>query len=108
MGASAIRDALKRQNPAVFGAISRQTIDEWMDRKGDQPKWKDNVLQRVGFNPQYNSLGPKSILVCTYCTQLKHLLTYTMMYKHRPVILKLFLQSKSIFLHCTMHQPQFQ
>lgn len=66
MGASAIRDALKRRNPAIFSSISRQTIDEWIERKGIRPKWKDSVLQRVGFDPQYNVLGQKTLLVSIF------------------------------------------
>lgn len=66
MKAIEIANALKKRYPEVFSAISRQTIEDWIDRGESRPKWKDSTLRRVGFDPQYNTAGRKHILV-SYC-----------------------------------------
>lgn len=44
MSASKIRDHLVRMNPTHFGKIARTTIDGWIDRTGDRPRWSDAAL----------------------------------------------------------------
>jgi hypothetical protein len=38
MSASMIRNWLQKKDPRVFGNISQTTINEWINRTGDQPK----------------------------------------------------------------------
>ncbi|KAJ7934276.1 hypothetical protein B0H13DRAFT_2306007 [Mycena leptocephala] len=47
MSASAIRDVLRRSDPVIFEKISHSTIDGWIDRSGERPKWKESVLVRA-------------------------------------------------------------
>ena len=44
MSASMIRNWLQKKDPRVFGNISQTTINEWINRTGDQPKWSENAL----------------------------------------------------------------
>jgi hypothetical protein len=41
MSASAMADALKKRDPITFAGINRTTIDGWIDRSGDRPRWKE-------------------------------------------------------------------
>lgn len=45
MSASAICNCLQKKDPAVFGKISRTTINEWIDRSRDRPRWSENTLR---------------------------------------------------------------
>jgi hypothetical protein len=66
MGASDIAIHLKKHDPVIFGQISRNMIEGWIDRSSGNPRWKDSVLQRVenGHNPGHNKGGHQGILVC--------------------------------------------
>ena len=44
MSATAIRDWLRRRDPATFGDISRSTIYDWIDRSGTRPQWSKEAL----------------------------------------------------------------
>lgn len=44
MSASKIRDILAAKSPKLFGNIARSTINEWIDRTGDRPRWSDAVM----------------------------------------------------------------
>lgn len=61
----AIVHALKKNDPKTFQGLSRSTIDRWIDRSGDKPKWSERTLERVrrGNEPGHDSLGRKSFLV---------------------------------------------
>lgn len=47
-----------------FAGINRTTIDGWIDRSGDQPRWTEKTLQRVenGNSPGHNKGGRRGIL----------------------------------------------
>src|ERR1700720_4711329 len=44
MSASKIKQVLAVKNPKLFGHISHNTIDRWIDRSGPRPKWSDSAL----------------------------------------------------------------
>lgn len=44
MSSSKIRDILAAKNPKLFGKIARTTIDGWIDRTGDRPRWSDAAM----------------------------------------------------------------
>lgn len=64
MSASAIANALKKRDPITFAGINRTTIDEWIDRTGDQPRWKEKILRRAenGNSTGHNKGGRRGIL----------------------------------------------
>jgi hypothetical protein len=64
MSASAIAAALKKRDPITFAKINRTTIDGWIDRSGDRPRWKDKILQRAenGNSTGHNKGGCRGIL----------------------------------------------
>ena len=66
MSASAIVHALNHMDRDTFAAISRTTVDSWIDRKGPKPRWSDAVLKKVeqGNDPGHNKGGRRGILVC--------------------------------------------
>jgi len=68
MSAKRIAKELKRMDSTIFETISPNTIDSWIDRSGDKPRWKDSVLQRMdsltGNSPGHNKGGRQGILVC--------------------------------------------
>jgi len=43
----AIEHELKKKDPVVFKDFRRQTLDEWIDRSQDKPKWSDKTLARI-------------------------------------------------------------
>ena len=64
MSASAIADGLKKRDPITFAGINRTTIDRWIDRSGDRPRWKEKTLQRAenGNSPGHDKGGHRGIL----------------------------------------------
>jgi hypothetical protein len=64
MSASAIADGLKKRDPITFAGINCTTIDGWIDRSGDQPRWTEKTLQQVenGNSPGHNKVGRRGIL----------------------------------------------
>jgi len=77
--ASEIASTLQRRHPETFESISRTTINDWIDRSGPVPKWKQSVLDRAndGNNPQYNINGRAGVLVsCRPCLQSNIKLTF--------------------------------
>lgn len=64
MSASAIVNGLKKRDPITFDGISRNTVNGWIDRSGDQPQWKEAILRRVeaGNSPGHNKGGRRGIL----------------------------------------------
>jgi hypothetical protein len=66
MSATEIVHELRKHNPETFGKISRTTVNEWIDRTGDRPRWSDAALEKVGQgnNPGHNKGGRRGILVC--------------------------------------------
>lgn len=65
MGASDIVRVLKRSDYDTFANISRTTVNDWIDRKGDRPQWKETVLKRAehGNSPGHNKGGRQGVLV---------------------------------------------
>jgi hypothetical protein len=74
MSSSAIVSALRRMDPDTFAGISCTTIETWIDRTGDKPRWRDAVLQKVeqGNDPGHNKGGRRGVLVChsAICTEI--------------------------------------
>jgi hypothetical protein len=66
MSATEIVHELRKHNPETFGKINRTTVNEWIDRSGDRPRWSDAALEKVGQgnNPGHNKGGRRGILVC--------------------------------------------
>ncbi len=68
MSAKQITKELKKMDPIIFETISPNTIDSWIDRSGEKPRWKDSVLQKMenlsGNSPGHNKGGRQGILVC--------------------------------------------
>lgn len=59
MGALDIAKGLKKRDPVTFQKINRNTIEGWIDRTGEKPRWKDSVLRRMqsGDGPGHNKTG---------------------------------------------------
>lgn len=65
MSSTKIRDVLKLRDMKTFGTISRGTIDGWIDRTGDRPRWSDNALKLAEKgNEQGGHGGQIGVLVC--------------------------------------------
>lgn len=50
----------------MFGKISHTTINGWIDRRGDKPKWSERALKRVEFGNHQsldNKGGRRGVLV---------------------------------------------
>ena len=64
----AIVYVLKKKDPKTFQGLSRSTINRWIDRTGDKPKWSERTLERVrrGNEPGHDNCGRKGILVSEY------------------------------------------
>jgi hypothetical protein len=64
MSASAIADGLKKHDPITFARINRTTINGWIDRSGDRPRWTEKTLQRAenGNSPGHNKGSRRGIL----------------------------------------------
>jgi hypothetical protein len=56
---------LKKRDPKTFQGLSRTTMDKWIDRTGDKPKWSEKTLERVkrGNDPGHANGGRKGIFV---------------------------------------------
>ena len=61
----AIVHDLKKKDPKTFQGLSHSTINRWIDRTGDKPKWNERTLERVrrGNEPGYDNFGRKSFFV---------------------------------------------
>ncbi len=68
MSATKIAKELKKMDEATFATIHHNTIDSWIDRSGEKPRWKDSILQKMemltGNSPGHNKGGRRGILVC--------------------------------------------
>jgi hypothetical protein len=60
-----IVDMLKKRDPETFQGLSRSTINRWIDRTGDKPKWSERTLERIrrGNEPGHDNCGRKGIFV---------------------------------------------
>ena len=73
---TAIVNDLKRKDITTFACLNRTTVDGWIDRSGDKPRWSDMVLKRIrdGNNVTNPKAGRKGVLVCG--TIQTHVLLY--------------------------------
>ena len=69
-----IEHELKKYDPVVFKYFRRQTLDEWIDRSRDKPRWSDKTLARIkrGNDVGHANGGQKGALVSQFCTQQLH------------------------------------
>jgi hypothetical protein len=69
MSASEIVATAKRMDPVVFDGLRRTTVDGWIDRSGERPRWKDSVLRKIdqGNDPGHNKGGSRGVLVRAPC-----------------------------------------
>jgi hypothetical protein len=65
MSATQIVRIAKTRNPAIFEDLSRETVRDWIDRSGPQPRWSDSTLIRAkaGNIPGHANGGARGILV---------------------------------------------
>ena len=61
----AIVNKLKKRDPETFQGLSHSTINRWIDRTGDKPKWSEKALEhiRCGNEPGHDNCGRKGIFV---------------------------------------------
>jgi hypothetical protein len=61
----AIVHVLKKKDPKTFQGLSRTTINRWIDRTGNKPKWSERTLERVkrGNEPGHDNCGRKGFFV---------------------------------------------
>jgi hypothetical protein len=62
----AIVKNLKMRDPIVFKNLNRTTIDSWIDRSGEKPRWSDKTIERIkkGNETGHANAGRKGVLVC--------------------------------------------
>lgn len=63
---TAIVKDLKRKDITSFARLNRTTVDGWIDRSGEKPRWSDTALERIrqGNNVTNPNAGRKGVLVC--------------------------------------------
>jgi hypothetical protein len=68
----AIERELKKKDPVTFKNFSQTTIDSWINRSGDVPKWSEKTLARVkrGNDTANHNGGQKGVLVSFYCYEV--------------------------------------
>jgi hypothetical protein len=61
----AIERELKKKDSVSFEKFNRKTIDTWIDRSGNKPRWSDKTLVRIkkGNDVENPNAGRKSVLV---------------------------------------------
>ncbi len=61
----AIVSDLKKRDGVVFAKLNRTTVDLWIDRTGEKPKWSDKTLERIqkGNHLENPNAGRKGVLV---------------------------------------------
>jgi hypothetical protein len=64
----AIIRKLQKKNFATFKGLSWTTINGWIDRSQNKPRWSEKVLERVrkGNEPGHVNGGRKSVLVSVF------------------------------------------
>src|SRR5882762_9324428 len=64
----AITRDLQKKDFGTFKGLSRTTMDGWIDRSGDKPRWSDTILERIkkGNEPGHVNGGGKGVLVSTF------------------------------------------
>ena len=65
---TAIVNDLKQKDLTTFGCLNRTTVDCWIDRSGEKPRWSDNALEHIrqGNNVTNANAGRKGVLVCHF------------------------------------------
>ncbi|RXW18423.1 hypothetical protein EST38_g7441 [Candolleomyces aberdarensis] len=65
MSATSIVREAQKADPEVFKGLRHSTVEGWIDRSGDRPRWKASVLQRLqrGNLTGHNKGGRQGILV---------------------------------------------
>ena len=65
MGASAIVSAAKKLDPVLFAGLRRTTVNSWIDRSRDKPRWKESILKKIeqGNDPGHKNGGQRGVLV---------------------------------------------
>jgi hypothetical protein len=65
MSAWQIMKVLKKKSPDVFASIAHSTIEEWIDRSGERPRWSDSALRmaELGNNQGHHNGGRRGVLV---------------------------------------------
>ena len=60
-----IAKELKKRDPVTFQGFSHTTLDKWIDRTGDKPKWSERTHECVkhGNDPGHANGGRKGIFV---------------------------------------------
>ena len=71
----AVERELKKRDPVVFKDFSHTTMNEWIDRSQDTPKWSDKTLVRIkrGNEVGHANGGRKGVLVSLFPTPIFHL-----------------------------------
>ena len=65
MSSRSIVHYLKRQDSKTFSLLSPSTVEGWVDRTGDKPRWSESVVRRLqqGHQPGHSKGGRRGILV---------------------------------------------
>lgn len=61
MSSTEIVNLLKRQDSVTFAGLARTTVESWIDRSGDKPKWSDRALAMAseGYDHGLGNKGGK-------------------------------------------------
>jgi hypothetical protein len=73
MSSTWIVSLLKQQDPVTFAGLPRMTVDSWIDRSGDKPKWSSRALKMAsnGNDPGLgNKGGRRGIFMRPYLVDL--------------------------------------
>lgn len=66
MSSHYIVQVLKHKDPVIFEHLSRGTVDGWINRSEDKPRWSDATLRRAenGNHQGHINGGRRGVLVC--------------------------------------------
>jgi len=67
MSTSTIKQVLAVKNPKLFGHISHNTIDGWIDRSGPRPKWPDSALHMAENGNRPGGQGGRTGVLVSDC-----------------------------------------
>ena len=65
MGGSAIVAAARKLDPVLFAGLSRTTVNSWIDRSRERPRWNESILKKIeqGNDPGHKNGGQRGVVV---------------------------------------------
>jgi hypothetical protein len=88
MGSSAIVAAARKIDPVLFAGLRRTTVNSWIDRSRDRPRWKDSILKKIeqGNDPGHKNGGQKSVVVSSVFEHLTNFVMKMLQDRHPEVV----------------------